>query len=46
VSNDWLAERLVMGHTGSVSRLIGVFGRNKANVRKMNEIEKMLRCDT
>jgi len=46
VSNDWLAERLVMGHTGSVSRLIGVFGRNKANVKKMNEIEKMLRCDT
>jgi hypothetical protein len=33
-------------NTGSVSRLIGVFGRNKANVKKMNEIEKMLRCDT
>lgn len=46
VSNSWLAERLVMGHTGSVSRLIGVFRKNKAKVKKMNEIEKMLICDT
>jgi len=46
VSNSWLAERLEMGHTGSVSRVIGVSTRNKEKLRKVNEIEKMLRCDT
>jgi len=46
VSNSWLAERLEMGHTGSVSRVIGVSTRNKQKLRKVNEIEKMLRCDT
>ena len=45
VSNYWLAERLVLGHTGSVSRLIGVFGRNKANAKKVNQIERMLRSE-
>lgn len=46
VSNSWLTERLVMGHTGSVSRLIGALRQNKAMVRKMKKIEKMLICDT
>lgn len=46
VSNTWLAERLVMGHTGSVSRAIGVFGKNRAKIKRMSEIEKLLKCDT
>lgn len=46
VSNSWLAERLAMGHTGSVSRAIGVFGKSKGNIKKMTEMEKMLKCDT
>ena len=34
-----------MGHTGSVSRLMGAFGKNKANRKKLSELEKMLKCD-
>jgi REP element-mobilizing transposase RayT len=44
--NRWLAQRLAMGHTGSVSRLMGAFGKNKANRKKLSELEKMLKCDT
>lgn len=34
-----------MGHTGSVSRLVGAFGKEKANHVKLRELEKMLKCD-
>jgi hypothetical protein len=44
--NRWLAQRLAMGHTGSVSRLMGAFGKNKVNRKKLSELEKMLKCDT
>jgi hypothetical protein len=44
--NRWLAQRLAMGHTGSVSRLMGAFGKNKANRKKLSELEKMLKCET
>lgn len=44
--NRWLAQRLAMGHTGSVSRLVVAFGKNKANRKKLSELEKMLKCDT
>jgi hypothetical protein len=46
VGNRWLARRLAMGHMGSVSRLVGAFGKGKANLAKLNELEKMLKCDT
>lgn len=45
--NRWLAQRLAMGHTGRVSRLVvDTFGKNKANRGKLSELEKMLKCDT
>jgi hypothetical protein len=39
--NRWLAPRLAMGHTGSASRLVGAFGKDKANREKPSEREKM-----
>jgi len=44
--NRWLAQRLAMGHTGSVSRLIGAFGNDSQNQKKVRELERMLKCDT
>jgi hypothetical protein len=43
VGNRWLAERLAMGHTAGVSRLLGGCLKDKANLRKLAELEKMLR---
>ena len=43
VSNRWLAERLVMGHTGALSRLIGSFYKDENHMRKLNKITKMLK---
>jgi hypothetical protein len=42
VGMDWLAQRLHMGHPGSVSRLIGVVRRNLTLSRKLETLEKML----
>jgi Zn-dependent protease with chaperone function len=39
----WLAQRLAMGHTGSVSRLVRAFGKDMANLEKLRELEKMLK---
>ena len=44
--NRWLAQRLAMGHMGSVSRLVGAFGKNKMYREKLSDLEKMLTCDT
>jgi len=44
--NRWLAQRLAMGHTGSVSRLVRASGKDMANLEKLRELEKMLKCDT
>ncbi|MBG7607824.1 MAG: hypothetical protein IZT59_07360, partial [Verrucomicrobia bacterium] len=46
VGNRWVAQRLAMGHTGSVSRLVGAFGKNKEELTKLRELEEMLQCDT
>jgi hypothetical protein len=35
-----------MGHTGSVSRLVRASGKDMANLEKLRELEKMLKCDT
>jgi hypothetical protein len=43
VSNRWLADRLVMGHTAGVSRLLGECRKDKKSQRKLVELEKMLR---
>lgn len=42
--NRWLAHRLAMGHTGSVSRLVGAFGRANGNLGKLRELEGTLQC--
>ena len=41
VSNRWLAERLAMGRTGGVSRLIGRFRTNEENVKRLGVINEM-----
>jgi putative transposase len=46
VGNRWVAQRLAMGHTGSVSRLVGAFGKEKKNLRKLRDLEELLQCDT
>jgi REP element-mobilizing transposase RayT len=42
VGNRWLADRLVMGHTAGVSRLLGSLLGDKENLKKMSKLEKML----
>ena len=46
VGNGWLSERLVMGHTASVSRLLGDFMRSKSGTRELAKLTKMLKCST
>ena len=46
VSNRWLAERLAMGHTGGLSRLIGKFKMNKENVERLSVMNEMFKSDT
>jgi len=42
VGNRWVTERLAMGHTGAVSRLIGGFRRNKKMMKHLKEVDEML----
>lgn len=43
VGNRWLADRLVMGHTAGVSRLLGTFLLDKYNTKALSKMEKMLK---
>jgi hypothetical protein len=43
VSNRWLTDRLVMGHAAGLSRLLGECRKDKKSMRKLVEIEEMLR---
>lgn len=43
VSNRWLADRLAMGHTAGVSRLLGAFQLEKSNLEALTKLEEMLR---
>ena len=43
VSNRWLTDRLVMGHAAGLSRLLGECRKDKESMRKLVEIEEMLR---
>ncbi len=45
VGNAWITERLLMGHHGSVSRLVVAAGNDKAMNRE-KKLEKMLKCGT
>jgi REP element-mobilizing transposase RayT len=40
VGTEWIANRLKMGHPGSVSRQLGIVNRDKKLQRKLNEIDK------
>jgi len=42
VGNRWVTERLAMGHTGGVSRLIGGFRRDKKMMKHLKEVDEML----
>lgn len=42
VGNPWIAERLAMGHPGSVSRMIGTSGKSKELAALRNRLEKAL----
>ena len=45
MSNEWLAERLEMGHNRPVSHLIRQ-GRKNSEIRKLcSKLEKMLACE-
>jgi REP element-mobilizing transposase RayT len=43
VSNGWITQRLVMGYTGAVSRLTGMFHRLDGNTERLRALEEMLK---
>jgi hypothetical protein len=43
VGNRWLADRLAMGHTAGISRLLGTFQLDGSNQKALENLEKMLR---
>jgi putative transposase len=43
VGNRWLADRLAMGHTAGISRLLGTFQLDGSNQKALANLEKMLR---
>lgn len=43
VGNRWLAERLAMGHTAGVSRLVNGFQKAKRSGKHLAQLEQMLR---
>ncbi len=44
VGNAWLAERLAMGHPGSVSRLIAACQRDPAAMLEVERLQELLKC--
>ena len=44
VSTEWLATRLCMGHSGSVSRQVVIVKRERKLLKRLNELEKMFQC--
>ena len=44
VSNAWIAERLAMGHPGSVSRSVSTGRSTKETLKSTEKIGKMLKC--
>lgn len=45
VSNAWIADRLVMGHPGAVSRLVALGRADPEIASGVARLEKMLRCE-
>ncbi|MBN8461079.1 MAG: hypothetical protein J0M04_24900 [Verrucomicrobia bacterium] len=46
VENPWIAQRLAMGNSGSVSRLVVVCGKSVTQTGELEKLKKMLKCDT
>ncbi len=44
--NPWIAKRLAMGHSGSVSRLVVAAAKHPPTVRKLEKLGKLLKCGT
>ncbi len=46
VGNDWIAERLHMGHHGSVSRLVVAANKDSVHEAELKKLMKLLKCVT
>ena len=46
VGNPWIAQRLAMGHPGSVSRLVVSCSNSATKTKELEKLKKMLKCDT
>ena len=44
--NPWIAERLAMGHPGSVSRLVVAAAKHPPTMRELEKLKRLLKCDT
>ena len=44
--NPWIAKRLAMGHSGSVSRLVVAAAKHPSKMRELERLAKLLKCDT
>ncbi len=45
VGNPWLAERLAMGHPGSVSRLVSTCAKERSRAKELSKLKKLLKCN-
>jgi len=45
VGLKWISENLMMGHPGSVSRLIGGIPKNSKLAKKLGKLGKILKCE-
>jgi putative transposase len=46
VGNGWIAERLSMGHPGSVSRLVVAASKDAKHESELKKLIKLLKCDS
>ncbi len=46
MGNSWIAERLGMGHHGSVSRLVAAASKSESQERDLKKLIKLLKCVT
>ena len=44
--NPWIAKRLAMGHSGSVSRLVMTANKHPQTMRELDKLAKLLKCNT
>jgi putative transposase len=44
--NPWIAQRLAMGHSGSVSRLVVAAAKHPRTMRELANLSKLLKCNT